>query len=40
MMPPGRASGGRISERFGSGSGQGRMANAKRENSGKVKLAE
>jgi hypothetical protein len=42
MPPPGmgRASGGRISQKFGSGSGQGRMANAKRENSGKVMLPE
>jgi hypothetical protein len=43
MMPPpglGRASGGRISEKYGSGSGLGRMEKAKRENSGKVKLAE
>lgn len=41
-IPPGlmgRASGGRISEKYGSGSGLGRMASARRQ-SGKVKLAE
>jgi hypothetical protein len=36
----GRARGGRIAEKFGAGSGQGRMANAKRNNSGKVELSE
>jgi hypothetical protein len=42
MPPPGmgRARGGRIAEKFGAGSGQGRMANAKRNNSGKVELSE
>jgi hypothetical protein len=42
MPPPGmgRAHGGRINERFGAASGQGRMEKARRENDGKVKLAE
>jgi hypothetical protein len=42
MPPPGlgRARGGRISEKFGAGSGRGRLEKTKRENSGKVKLAE
>jgi hypothetical protein len=40
MMPPGmgRARGGRISEKFGAGSGPGRIEKAKRENHGKLKL--
>ena len=40
MPPPGmgRARGGRVSEKFGAGSGQGRMEKARRENHGKVKL--
>jgi hypothetical protein len=42
MPPPGmgRAHGGRISEKFGAGSGRGRMEKAKRQSHGKVKLAE
>jgi hypothetical protein len=42
MPPPGmgRASGGRISEKFGAGSGRGRLEKTKRENSGKVMLPE
>jgi hypothetical protein len=34
----GRARGGRISEKFGAGSGLGRIEKAKRENHGKLKL--
>jgi hypothetical protein len=34
----GRARGGRISEKFGAGSGPGRIEKAKRENHGKLKL--
>jgi hypothetical protein len=42
MPPPGmgRAHGGRISEKFGAGSGRGRMEKTKRQGHGKVKLAE
>ena len=42
MPPPGmmRARGGRIAEKYGSGSGLGRMEITKRQGSGKVKLAE
>lgn len=42
-IPPqlmGRARGGRISEKFGANSGPGRLEKTKRENSGKVMLAE